>query len=145
MYDYIFSLMQSIVDGEMVPSKYLPPNPQNPWNATLHGKRNFANVIRLRIFIWDSYSDYLSGLNVIIIIIKSRSHVLSFVTSWTEACQVPLSMGFTRQEHQIGLPLPFSRRPSWLRDQTRVSCTGRQVLYHWGIDQKGPHRRTWGR
>ena len=89
--------------------------------------------------------DYLSGLNVIIIIIKSLSHVLSFVASWTEACQVPLSMGFTRQEYQIGLPFPFSRRPSWLRDQTQVSCTGRQILYHWGMNQKGHYRRIWRR
>ena len=89
--------------------------------------------------------DYLSGLKVIIIIIKSLSHAPSFVTSWTEACQVPLSMGFTRQEYQIGLPFPFSRRPSWLRGQAQVSCTGREVLYRWGINQKCPYRRTWGR
>ena len=56
MYNCIFSLLQSIVDGEMVPTKYLHPNPQNPWNATVHGKRNFATVIRLRIFISDGHS-----------------------------------------------------------------------------------------
>ena len=30
----------------------------------------------------------------------------SFVTPWTEAPQVPLSMGFPRQEYWSGLPLP---------------------------------------
>ena len=29
-----------------------------------------------------------------------------FVTPWTAACQVPLSMGFSRQEHWSGLPWP---------------------------------------
>ena len=29
-----------------------------------------------------------------------------FVTSWTVACQVPLSMGFPRQEYWSGLPFP---------------------------------------
>ena len=29
-----------------------------------------------------------------------------FVTPWTVACQVPLSMGFSRQEYWSGLPLP---------------------------------------
>ena len=29
-----------------------------------------------------------------------------FVTAWTEACQVPLSMGFSRQEYWSGLPCP---------------------------------------
>ena len=29
-----------------------------------------------------------------------------FVTTWTVACQVPLSMGFFRQEYWSGLPFP---------------------------------------
>ena len=29
-----------------------------------------------------------------------------FVTPWTVACQVPLSMGFSRQEYQSGWPCP---------------------------------------
>ena len=34
------------------------------------------------------------------------SHVWLFVTAWTVARQAPLSMGFSRQEHWIGLPFP---------------------------------------
>ena len=33
----------------------------------------------------------------------------SFVTPWTIACQVPLSMGFSRQEYWSGLPFPPPR------------------------------------
>ena len=33
-------------------------------------------------------------------------HVRLFVTLWTAACQAPLSMGFSRQEYQSGLPFP---------------------------------------
>ena len=33
-------------------------------------------------------------------------HVQLFVTSWTVACQAPLSMGFSRQEYWTGLPFP---------------------------------------
>ena len=29
-----------------------------------------------------------------------------FATPWTVACQAPLSMGFSRQEYQSGLPFP---------------------------------------
>ena len=36
------------------------------------------------------------------------SQVLLFVTSWTAVYQAPLSMGFSRQEHWSGLPLPTS-------------------------------------
>ena len=34
------------------------------------------------------------------------SRVWVFATPWTVACQVPLSMGFPRQEYWCGLPLP---------------------------------------
>ena len=34
------------------------------------------------------------------------SRVQLFVTLWTVACQVPLSIGFSRQEYWNGLPFP---------------------------------------
>ena len=34
------------------------------------------------------------------------SHVQLIATPWTIACQVPLSMGFSRQEYWSGLPFP---------------------------------------
>ena len=34
------------------------------------------------------------------------SHVQLFVTLWTVVRQVPLSMGFSRQEYWSGLPCP---------------------------------------
>ena len=39
--------------------------------------------------------------------VKSLSWVQLFATPWTVvACQVPLSMGFSRQEYWSGLPFP---------------------------------------
>ena len=38
--------------------------------------------------------------------VQMLSCVLLFVTSWTIAHQVPLSMGFPRQEYWGGLPFP---------------------------------------
>ena len=35
------------------------------------------------------------------------SHVQLFATPWTIACQAPLSIGFSRQEHWRGLPFPL--------------------------------------
>ena len=37
---------------------------------------------------------------------KSLSHVQLLATPWTAAHQVPLSMGFSRQEYWSGVPLP---------------------------------------
>ena len=38
--------------------------------------------------------------------VKPLSRVRLSVTLWTAACQAPLSMGFSRQEHWSGLPCP---------------------------------------
>ena len=68
----------------------------------------------------------------------SLSVVSNSVTPWTVACQIPLSMGFSRQKYWIGLPLSCSRRYSWLRDQPHicVCCTGREILHHWATWEK---------
>ena len=42
--------------------------------------------------------------------VKSLSRVQLFATPWTAAHQAPLSMGFPRQEHWSGLPLPSPLR-----------------------------------
>ena len=38
--------------------------------------------------------------------VKSLSHVRLFATPWTVAYQVPLFMGFSRQEYWNKLPFP---------------------------------------
>ena len=38
--------------------------------------------------------------------VPSLSHVQLFVTPWTVVHQIPLSMGFSRQEYWSGLPFP---------------------------------------
>ena len=38
--------------------------------------------------------------------VKSLSHVRLFATPWTVAYQVPLSVGFSRQDYWSGLPFP---------------------------------------
>ena len=38
--------------------------------------------------------------------LKSLSRVRLFATSWTEACQAPASMEFSRHEYWSGLPFP---------------------------------------
>ena len=38
--------------------------------------------------------------------VRALSHVQLFATLWTVAYQALLSMGFSRQEHQTGMPSP---------------------------------------
>ena len=60
-------------------------------------------------------------------------HFRLFVTLWAVACQDPLSMGFSRQEHWSGLacPPPGDLPYPGIESASLTStCTGRLVLYH---------------
>ena len=60
---------------------------------------------------------------------QSLSHVKLFVTSWTVAHQVPLSMRFSRQEYQSGLPFPSPGIfPTQGSNLGHLHC--RQILHH---------------
>ena len=48
-----------------------------------------------------------NGMFVLCTVLVLFSHVPLFVTPGTGARQAPLSVGFSRQEHWNGLPLPF--------------------------------------
>ena len=59
------------------------------------------------------------------------SHVRLFSTSWTVACQAPLSMGTLQARILEWIAVPSSRGSSPASDGTcisYVSCIGRQVL-----------------
>ena len=61
------------------------------------------------------------------------SHVWLCMILWTIVCQVPLSVGFSRQENWRGLPCPPPGdlpSPGIAPLSSRVSCIGRWVLYH---------------
>ena len=61
-------------------------------------------------------------------VLSCFSHVQLFVTLWTIAHQVPLSMGFSRQEYWSGLLCP---PPGDLPNPgTEFFCIGTSVLYH---------------
>ena len=90
----------------------------NPWVRKIPWRRSLAN--HSTILGWrtpwteepGSYSPWgckeldtaeLLGMKVKV---KLISHVWLFVNPWTVAHQVPLSMGFSRQENWSGLPFP---------------------------------------
>ena len=61
---------------------------------------------------------------------QSLSHVLLFVT-WLLRVSLPDSAvhGISQARILEGGAISFSRRSSWHKDQTHVSCTGRWVLH----------------
>ena len=65
-------------------------------------------------------------------ILSRFSPVQLFVTPWTVARQIPLSVGFSRQEYWSGLlgPPPGIFLTQELNSHLLNSCIGRQFLYH---------------
>ena len=59
------------------------------------------------------------------------NHVWLCVTLWTIACQVPLSMEFTRPEYWSGLPCSPAgdRLYSGIKTKSHVSCIGRGFFF----------------
>ena len=53
---------------------------------------------------------------------------LTLCNPWTVAHQAPLSMEFSGKNTGA---ISFSRGSSPPRDQTLISCFGRQIIYHW--------------
>ena len=54
--------------------------------------------------------------------VKSLSRVRLFVTLWTVAHQVRLSMGFSRQEYWSGLPFPSPVNESESESEVAQAC-----------------------
>ena len=68
--------------------------------------------------------------------VLSFSRVWLFVTAWTAARQVPLSLGILQARILEWIAMPSSRGSSQFRDQTQVSCNaGRNNLWAYTISQ----------
>ena len=70
-----------------------------------------------------------TGIQTASCMLSYFSHVQLCATLWTEACQAPLSIGFSRQEYWSGL---LCLHPGAFPDPGifYVSCISRRVLYH---------------
>ena len=67
------------------------------------------------------YLNFISTQNnTVKVLVASR--VQLFATPLTVACQVPLSMEFSRKEYRSGVVILFYRGSSQPRDRTWVSC-----------------------
>ena len=64
---------------------------------------------------------------VVVVVAKSLSSVWFFVTPWTVAWRVPLSVGILQARILEWVAISFSRGSSQPRNWTRISCTGRQM------------------
>ena len=86
----------------------------------------------LNEIIQSSEPHALSRYSIIIILVSAQlfSHVQLFATPWTVACQGPLTMGILQARILEWVAISSSRRSSWPRDGTCVSCIGRWILYH---------------
>ena len=93
------------------------------------GERSVLNMILVKEVKW----------------VKLFSGVWLFATPWTVACQVPPSLGFSRQEHWSGLPFPSPMHESekWKWSRSVVSDSSRhhglrptRLLHPWDFPGK---------
>ena len=114
------------------------PDLQEPISDSLSGGCHWAaGTLVVDTVLCPSQHSVLSDLKFLY---KVRACVLSrfsrvqlFATLWAVAHQSPLSMGILQVWILEWVAMPFSRGSSWPKDWSpisRVSCTGRQVLYH---------------
>ena len=89
---------------------------------------------RIVIFMWKwIIQNIFRSFYVDAYVLSCFSCVWLFVTLWTVAHQVPLSMGFSRQEYGSRLPRPPPGdlpNPGIETISLLVSCISRWVLYH---------------
>ena len=66
----------------------------------------------------------------------------SFAIPQTVPCRPLCLWDFPGRNTGVGC-ISFSRGSSWPRDQTHVSCIGRQILYHWATREAQPVLYLW--
>ena len=76
-----------------------------------------------------TYLQECSTLRLSACVLSRFSHVWLFAVPWTVACQVPLYVGFSRQEYWSGLPCPLQGIFSTQRSNQCLLC-----LLHWHVD-----------
>ena len=79
------------------------PTPSDPMDCSLPGP-SVHGIFQARVLEWVAIA--FSSAWKWKVKVKSLSHVRLLATPQTAAYQVPLSMGFSRQEYWSGLPLP---------------------------------------
>ena len=77
-------------------------------------------------YLWCNVSVYVYA--------QLLSCVQLLATPWTVALQAPLS-GSLQARMLEWVAIFSSRESSWPRDQTCISCIGRQVLYYWATGE----------
>ena len=86
--------------------------------------------IPLTMFSWNSCVRLFGSQTWECVMLSLVSRVQLFVTQWTVTRQAPLSMGILQAQILKWVATSYSRGSSLLRDQTHISCNGRQVLYY---------------
>ena len=124
-----FSLFQSI---------FHPTSPKTIWGLEDTGRARQSPCSQRACILLEegkpARKQEFLGIIRHVCVLQSLSHVRLFATRWPVACLAPLSMEFSRQEYQSGLPypppgdLPNSRTEPIL---SFISHTGRRILYHW--------------
>ena len=97
-------------------------------------------ILQARILEWVAIS--LSNAWMWKVKVKLLSRVWLLATPWAAAYQAPPSMGFSRQEHWSGVPLP-SPASMWDECNYAVVCVFFGIPLLWDWNEKRPFPVLW--
>ena len=84
---------------------------------------------------WSSQSHDLTSTPTLCMCVYAQSYPSLCDPMDCSSCQAPLSMGLPKQEYwsRLSFPTPGDLLHPGIEPNPCVSCTGRQILYHWAI------------
>ena len=87
-------------------------------------------------FFSQTVNFYFVLLLLLLLLLSCVSHVRLCATPWTAVHQVPLSLGFSRQEHWSGLPFPSPMHES--ESESEVASRVRLLVTPWTAAHQAP-------
>ena len=93
-----------------------------------HG--DFSLVAVIQGYSLAAVHRFLIAVGSLLLNTGSRCTGFSSCGTWAQQLWFPGSRVQAQQLWRTGLVAPWQVGSSWIRDRTRVSCIGRQILYH---------------
>ena len=99
--------------------------------GTFHGKKDTANISKLRILRWGVYPGLPGAGGHNKQVSKEREEGKSISNPMDCSPSGSSARGIFQARILEWVAISFSRGSSWPRHRIHVSCIGRQILYHW--------------
>ena len=133
------SLHRHLSEGERSPASLLTPAEPSP--AVIRTPTNIKQVEEMAITTWPWCAEWHTSHRIFkrhYIVVVSVSKLCPTLRDPMDCASPGSSIdGISEARILEQVAISFSRGSSWPRNQTRISCIGRWVLYHWAPGKPG--------